>query len=434
MVRLCGKRPLLVSRLCLCLCLWLPCCVCISLWILPAVDAFALSSSSSSPLTAALLRRSSRQRQHRTGGDAPCPGTRGLHLESPALTPPSSSCLHSTAASVSALPSSHMENKGSLFREGPPLRAWQSKLVRTGLMLYVAGMCVALPLTLYPQKLLYKLGLISKRRKEIMALSTARFCARWMLRFVPFCRLEAVPCERSPSPPEPSIWVCNHVSMLDVFVLLGVDRRLRGRVKRPIKIVYWKGLEANPVTALLFKQAGFIPVQMADNGNGNDNEYDVSSFKKLLKDAKEAFKDGFDIGVLPEGQLNPHPEQGLLPVFPGAYTLAKLSKRPIRMMALYGTHHLWHPLNGMSCERRRVRVRAYPPGRKFDTSHDFLEAFAAVVGHFGAHGTDLPEPDLSAWLHGVKATEGVAPESAAGPSDAPRIPTESPTIATSSNN
>lgn len=148
----------------------------------------------------------------------------------------------------------------------------------------------------------------------------------------------------------------------------------------------------------------------------------------------EAFKDGFDIGVLPEGQLNPHPEQGLLPVFPGAYTLAKLSKRPIRMMALYGTHHLWHPLNGMSCERRRVRVRAYPPGRKFDTSHDFLEAFAAVVGHFGAHGTDLPEPDLSAWLHGVKATEGVAPESAAGPSDAPRIPTESPTIATSSNN
>ena len=286
MVRLCGKRPLLVSRLCLCLCLWLPCCVCISLWILPAVDAFALSSSSSSPLTAALLRRSSRQRQHRTGGDAPCPGTRGLHLESPALTPPSSSCLHSTAASVSALPSSPMENKGSLFREGPPLRAWQSKLVRTALMLYVAGMCVALPLTLYPQKLLYKLGLISKRRKEIMALSTARFCARWMLRFVPFCRLEAVPCERSPSPPEPSIWVCNHVSMLDVFVLLGVDRRLRGRVKRPIKIVYWKGLEANPVTALLFKQAGFIPVQMADNGNGNDNEYDVSSFKKLLKDAK----------------------------------------------------------------------------------------------------------------------------------------------------
>jgi hypothetical protein len=75
--------------------------------------------------------------------------------------------------------------------------------------------------------------------------------------------------------------------MLDVFILLGVDRQLRGGYKkRPIKIVYWKGLEANPVTKLIFRQAGFIPVQMADNGNGNANEYDVKSFKKLLKDAK----------------------------------------------------------------------------------------------------------------------------------------------------
>jgi hypothetical protein len=32
----------------------------------------------------------------------------------------------------------------------------------------------------------------------------------------------------------------------------------------------WKQLEDNPVTKLLFRQCGFIPVQMADNGNGNE--------------------------------------------------------------------------------------------------------------------------------------------------------------------
>jgi hypothetical protein len=48
----------------------------------------------------------------------------------------------------------------------------------------------------------------------------------------------------------------------------------------------WKQLEDNPVTKLLFRQCGFIPVQMADNGNGNENEYDISSFRTLLKETK----------------------------------------------------------------------------------------------------------------------------------------------------
>jgi hypothetical protein len=148
-----------------------------------------------------------------------------------------------------------------------------------------------------------------------MALGSGQFCSRWLLRLIPFCRIEAITGtaaaaattttsdpnqrrrrwrrrRRPPLPypnPEPAVWVCNHMSMLDVFVLLGVDRKLRGRNRRPIKIVYWKGLEDNPITKILFTQCGFIPVQMAANGSGNDNEYDVSSFRKLLKDAKGAF-------------------------------------------------------------------------------------------------------------------------------------------------
>jgi len=101
---------------------------------------------------------------------------------------------------------------------------------------YIAGMCIALPMTLYPQRLLYKLGLISKIKKEKWALATGQFCARWMLRFLPFLKLEAIPHHEKH--PQPAIWVCNHASSLDIFVMLAADRVLRGKCKRPIKIVY----------------------------------------------------------------------------------------------------------------------------------------------------------------------------------------------------
>ena len=88
--------------------------------------------------------------------------------------------------------------------------------------------------------------------------------------------------------------------------------------------------------------------RMADNGHGKANDYDRGSFKTILKDTKRAFEEGFDIGIVPDGQLNPTPEQGLLPVFSGAFPLAKMSRRPIHIMAHYGIHNLW-PTQRMEC-------------------------------------------------------------------------------------
>lgn len=178
--------------------------------------------------------------------------------------------------------------------------AWKSQLTKIGMIAYIAGMCFALPLTLLPQQALYKMGWISRQRKEAWAVRTAGFCARWMLRLIPFTKLNVVPSGEAFSKdklPKPSIWVCNHVSMLDVFMLLAVDKRLRGKYRRPIKIVYWKQLEDNPVTRLMFTQAGFISVDMVANGSGTANEYDKTGFKKLLKDCKQAFEEGYDIGM-----------------------------------------------------------------------------------------------------------------------------------------
>jgi 1-acyl-sn-glycerol-3-phosphate acyltransferase len=275
------------------------------------------------------------------------------------------------------------------------------------MVLYIASMCVSLPLTLLPLKLAERLRLIGRLRREQLSLRVGCFCSRWMFRLIPFARLTAVPASASEGgddpkgDPKPSVWVCNHTSMLDIFVMLAMDKRLRGTSKRPIKIVYWKGLEDNPVTKLLFTMCGMISVDMADNGNGNANEYDRSSFKSLLKNIKAAFEEGFDVGILPEGQLNPNPEGGLLPVFGGAFSLARMSRRPIRMMALHGVHRLWHPDEAVTMPTGRdVTVRTYPEGRPFGSGDEFVRVFTEVVGHFGAKGTDVP--DLEGWLDGTK--------------------------------
>jgi hypothetical protein len=139
---------------------------------------------------------------------------------------------------------------------------------------------------------------------------------------------------------------------------------------------------------------------MADNGNGNDNEYDMGSFRQLLKETKRALEEGFDIGILPEGQLNPNPEAGLLPIFSGAYTLARMSKRPIHMMAMHGVSKLWHPINGMECSARDIKIRCYPHGRTYKSADEFVDVFTKVVGHFGQTGEDID--DLQAWLDGTK--------------------------------
>jgi 1-acyl-sn-glycerol-3-phosphate acyltransferase len=263
------------------------------------------------------------------------------------------------------------------------------------MLTFVGSMCVALPLTLLPINILHRFRLISTRQREFASLWTGKFCSRWLLCLIPFINVQIIhdgKSRRVRPIKEPSVWVCNHISMLDVFILLATIR------SRPIKILYWKGLEANPVTRILFKSCGFIPVQMANNGAGEENEYDRSSFKEMLKSAKKAFAEGFDLGVLPEGQLNPNPERGLEQVYPGAYTLSKMSKMPIRMVGLYGTHNLWHPTNGMDPKSRTVKVRIYSQPLTFSSSEKNTKTFEAVVGHFGATGQDLPQDKLQRLL------------------------------------
>lgn len=158
---------------------------------------------------------------------------------------------------------------------------------------FVASMCVALPISLLPPVLLHRAKLISTTKKERLSLHAGQFCSRWLMRVFPFANVKVMKNSEEGST-EPTIWVCNHTSMLDIFVLLATDKKLRGKKKRPIKIIYWKELERNPVTRILFKNCGFIPVEMEDNGSGNANTYNRGSFRAMLKSIKKAFDEGFE--------------------------------------------------------------------------------------------------------------------------------------------
>ncbi|KAL7505561.1 hypothetical protein ACHAXN_003014 [Cyclotella atomus] len=273
-------------------------------------------------------------------------------------------------------------------------RAWR----KYGMIAYIAHMCVAIPVSLIPTLVKAKFQLAPKAEIEHEALRVGQACARNLLSLIPFMNLKVIPYVSDE--PTPTIWVSNHVSMLDTFVFLAADETLRGKNRRPIKVIYWKGLDANPICRILFSMAGFIPVDMEDNGNGNPNEYHPKSFKQMMKSTKQAITEGFDVLVLPEGQLNPRPEEGLQPIFPGAFALAKSSHRPIQMVALHGCHNMWHADEniGMKVVSRDVTIKAYPPLKNCETYEDFREAFTEVVGSFGSSGYDIPDDELRKWM------------------------------------
>ena len=111
-------------------------------------------------------------------------------------------------------------------------------LSKIGLMAFIISMCLALPVALLPPHLLYRSKLISQVKQQNMALASGQFCARWLLRLIPFCKIKTFASPEKEIDPQPCVWVCNHTSALDIFILLAKDFELRGKRKRPIKIVY----------------------------------------------------------------------------------------------------------------------------------------------------------------------------------------------------
>lgn len=113
----------------------------------------------------------------------------------------------------------------------------EASLRKFGMVAYVASMCFFLPTTLLPIVLLYNSKLISETQCQQQALRTGEFCATGLLKLIPFLNMRVIPAS-DVEKPEPAIWVCNHTSMLDVFILLASDEKIRGKNRRPLKSLY----------------------------------------------------------------------------------------------------------------------------------------------------------------------------------------------------
>lgn len=120
--------------------------------------------------------------------------------------------------------------------DGEELGPLAAAITKFGMIAYITCMCIALPMALFPTAMLYQSKLIDKTKCERLSLQTGESCAYGLLQAIPFLNLKVI--GHHEGNPEPSIWVCNHTSMLDVFILLASDEKLRGKNKRPIKAVY----------------------------------------------------------------------------------------------------------------------------------------------------------------------------------------------------
>ncbi|GMI47322.1 hypothetical protein TrCOL_g3058 [Triparma columacea] len=132
---------------------------------------------------------------------------------------------------------------------------------------------------------------------------------------------------------------------------------------------------------MMFKKCGFIPVDMEGNASGVSNNYDAKTFRAVLKGVKKATEDGFDVGVLPEGQLNPRFQEGLLECYQGAWKMAKLTRGEVEIIGIKGTGRIWHADKGVVGEGRIVEVRRW--GKGIQDPEEGAEEFKRIVGEYG---------------------------------------------------
>ena len=118
------------------------------------------------------------------------------------------------------------------------LSAFEKVWRKYAMITYVAHMCVAIPLALLPTYVKMRLELSPKTELEHEALQVGQACARTLLEMIPFMNLRVIPHASTTENPTATIWVANHVSMLDTFVFLASDEKLRGEHRRPVKVLY----------------------------------------------------------------------------------------------------------------------------------------------------------------------------------------------------
>lgn len=153
--------------------------------------------------------------------------------------------------------------------------------------------------------------------------------------------------EEHADPKTPTLYLCNHASMLDVFLGIWMSRTGSCGVAKKEMIYY-------PFLGQFFWLSGHLTI---DRGN---NSKAVAALKKLVDFVA---KNRLSIYIWPEGTRGK--DGRLQPFKRGAFHIALESKLPIVPIVLRGTYRAW-PNRSMRLYRTTVEAEFLPP---IDTSH-----------------------------------------------------------------
>jgi len=148
------------------------------------------------------------------------------------------SLLLSTSESIESIENT-LDNGSTLIAPTiTPLSPLPALLTKLGMFSFLASLILSLSLSL---PLLRLAGFILRWKTATLQRQSfwyANFTARTCLKLFPFARFETKSYANSSNDkhPQPTVWTCNHQSMLDIFFMLAGDKKLRGRNRRPIKV------------------------------------------------------------------------------------------------------------------------------------------------------------------------------------------------------
>lgn len=166
--------------------------------------------------------------------------------------------------------------------------------------------------------------------------------ARWVVKFLIW--LAGLRIERSgPHPrtaPQPCIYLCNHVSILDPPVVFPELPRVAPMAKASVFRL--------PLLGYGMRMADFIPVEREK----------PESRRKAMETAVARIKKGFSLLIFPEGTRSPH--GNMLPFRPGPFTMAIETQVPIVPITIAGTRDLM-PKGQAGIRPGRVRLVFHPP-------------------------------------------------------------------------
>lgn len=142
-------------------------------------------------------------------------------------------------------------------------------------------------------------------------------------------------------PPGPVVFMCNHQSALDIFVILScLPVQFRWLAKASLFRI--------PFLGWAMACAKYIPVE-------RENPREAT---RSLVEAARRVREGTSLVIFPEGTRSR--DEGLLPFKKGGFTLALKAQVPVVPMAIVGTRELM-PRGSLRVSGGEVRMRIAPP-------------------------------------------------------------------------